>query len=330
MMKKGEKQLTKGTFRSLFIGRSETTVITATILLILVFAFGSKGFLSGYNIYNVLRIASLYMIIAIGQAMVVIIGDMNVSLGAIGGLSVVAFGFTIQILELNPILCVLISIIVGTLLGFLNGVIITRFKLNAFVVTLATSFIFTGIVYGISKGNAYQNIPDSMTVIGRQGVFGLPYLFFIAVIILFILWYVFKFTVIGRRLLATGGNRNAARLSGINITRMVLLANMLSGFFAALAGILTISWLGIAPPSAGEDWLITSFAVAVIGGTALKGGEFTSIGIFFSGILIALVRNGLVMLEVNVYYEQTFLGLIILGAVMLESVRNKYLKQTNI
>ncbi len=92
------KLFTKETLGSLFIGRSETTVITATVLLILIFSFGSKGFLSGYNIYNVLRIASLYMIIAIGQAMVVIIGDMNVSLGAIGGLSVVVFGYTIQYL----------------------------------------------------------------------------------------------------------------------------------------------------------------------------------------------------------------------------------------
>jgi ribose transport system permease protein len=128
-------------------------------------------------------------------------------------------------------------------------------------------------------------------------------------------------------MLATGGNENAARLSGINTSRMVIIANILSGFFASVAGTLSVSWLGIAPPSTGQDWMITSFAVSVIGGTLLKGGQFNAVGLLFSGFLIALVKNGLVMLEADIYLEQSFLGLIILGAVMLESVRTQYLKK---
>lgn len=316
----------KNKLLTLFITRSEASVIAATLILFFVFA-SSKGFLSGYNVFNVARTSALFIFIALGQSMVILIGGMNISLGAIGGLSVVCLGYSIEVLHINPVLAVFITIILGSLLGAINGLIVTKFKLNSFVVTLATSFVFTGLVYGISKGNAYKDIPKGLTVIGRSGVLGTPYLFWLVCVVLCVLFYIFKYTVFGRKLLATGGNADAARMSGINTQKMIVVANIASGFFAALAGVLTVSWLGIAPPSAGADWMITSFAVAVIGGTALKGGQFSPFGMIFSGILIALVKNGLIMLEVNIYYEQTFLGLIILGAVMLESGRAKYMKR---
>lgn len=311
---------------TLLVEHNEASVISATVILFLVFMFGSSGFLSAYNIFNVSRIAALFIFIALGQAVVIIIGGMNLSLGAIGGLSVICLGYSMQILGINPILSVSISLLVGTLLGAFNGYIVTKFNLNSFVATLASSFIFTGIVYGISRGNAYQGIPTSFTLLGRTGIGPVPYLMVLAIFALALLFYVFRYTVFGRRLLATGGNLEAARLSGIDTTRMIIIANTASGAFAALAGIFTVSWLGIAPPSAGQDWLITSFAIAVIGGTSLKGGKISPLGLLVSGILIALVKNGLIMLSVNIYFEQTFLGLIILGAVMLESARTRYMR----
>ena len=125
----------------------------------------------------------------------------------------------------------------------------------------------------------------------------------------------------GRRYLATGGNQEAARLSGVNTDKMVILANVASGVFAAIAGILWISRTGSAQPSTGGDWMVTSFAVAVIGGTLLKGGVFNSVGVFFASFLIVMVRNGLVMLQANVYFEQAYLGLILLLAVSLDSIK---------
>jgi ribose transport system permease protein len=311
---------------SIFIMRSETSVIAATIILCAIFST-SEGFISTYNIFNVSRTAALFIIIAIGQSMVIIIGGMNISLGAIGGLAVICMGYMVQVLHVNEGLAVIIASIIGMVSGTMNGLIVTRFKINAFVGTLATSFVFTGLVYGISKGNSFSQFSEGFTFLGRSGFLRMPFLFWIAIITLGILFYVFRYTVFGRNMLATGGNEEAARLSGINTGHMVVIANLLSGFFATIAGILSSSWLGIAPPSTGQDWMITSFAVAVIGGTLLKGGQFSAVGMLFSGFLIALIKNGLVMLEVNIYFEQTFLGLIILGAVMLESIRTRYLKQ---
>lgn len=304
--------------------RNDTSVVLATLLIFGIFAVSSEGFLSAYNLFNVSRTASLYIVIALGQAMVLIVGGMNLSLGAIGGLSVVGAGYCMQVLGLPSWLAVIISFLVGISAGAMNGYIITKMKLNAFVVTLATSFVYTGLVFGISKGFPYTEIPKSFTTIGRQWFLGIPYLLWLVIVVLLVVTYIFKYTVVGRRLLATGGNEDAARLSGIKTNRIIILANTLSGFFAALAGVLWISRMGSAQPATGSDWMIISFAVAVIGGTALQGGAISTVALFASGYLIAFVKNGLVMLGVNVYFEPTFLGLIILLAVSVDRLKQGY------
>ena len=310
---------------SILFARSEISVIAASLILFSVFV-STEGFLTGYNLFNISRTASLFIIISLGQAIVIVNGGMNVSLGAIGGLSMVCMGYMIQNLSVHPIVATILAILIGITLGLINGFIITRFKLIPFVATLAMSFVYTGLIYYISKGNAFQGIPSYYTIISRRGAFGVPYLFWVMIGAISIMVYVFNYTVIGRRMLATGGNVDAARLSGINTQRITMLAHGTSGFLAAFAGIMTISWLGNVPPSIGNDWMLTSVAVSVIGGTLLKGGEISPLGILFSGILLALVKNGLILLQVNIYLEQTFLGFIILAAVVLGSVRSKYLK----
>ena len=319
-----EKNRVKGSgIKKLFV-RSEVTVIIAVLILGLIFTVFSDNFLTLYNIFNLSRTAAIYIFIAIGQAMVVIVGGMNLSLGYIGGMTVVAAGYSMQELGLSPPLAILIGLLVGLLAGLLNGVIITILKLNSFVVTLATSFIFTGLINGVSQGYPYNEIPVSFTIVGRDGLLGIPYLLWLAIIALLLLGYFFKFTVTGRRVLATGGNAQAAKMSGVNTAKMVILANLLSGLSAAIAGLLWISRTGSAQPSTGVDWMVISFAVAVIGGTALKGGVFNPIGVFFAGFLIVMVKNGLVMLNANIYYEQTYLGIILLLAVSLDSLKDIY------
>lgn len=313
----------KGVLLSI-LKRSDTSVIVATLILFIVFAIGSSSFLSSYNLFNVFRTTSLFLFVALGQAIVLVIGGMNLSLGAIGGLSVVTAGYAMHTLGLPSPVAVLLALIVGAVAGYINGIVIVRLKLNSFVVTLATSFIYTGLVFGISKGFPYTKIPKEFTFIGREGFLGLPYLFWLMILTLIVLWYVFKYTVIGRQILATGGNLVAARYSGIKTDKIIMLGNVLSGVFAAIAGVLWISRMGSATPATGSDWMIISFAVAVIGGTALNGGAISAIGLFASSLMIALINNGLIMLGANVYYEQTFLGAIIMLAVTAESLRVKY------
>jgi ribose transport system permease protein len=304
-----------------FTRRIDASAIVATTVLFFAFSFGTHNFLTPFNQFNVWRAASQNVFIALGQAMVVIIGGMNLSLGAIGGLTVVIIGHSIEVLGLNPAVAVILGLATGALCGLFNGFFIARFKLNSFVVTLASSFIFQGLVNGISQGRPYSRIPSGFTVLGKGDLFGVPNLLFLTVIALAIVYFVFRYTVFGRQLLATGGNIEAARMSGIKTGRMIILANVLSGLFASIAASLWVSRMGTAQPATGGDWLIVSFAVTVIGGTALSGGTISALGFLFSGLLMALVRNGLIMLGVNVYFESTFLGSIILLAVMVEYFR---------
>jgi ribose transport system permease protein len=312
---------TPSTMLASLLRRSDISVVLATLALFVIFSIGSESFLTEYNLFNMGRTAALYVFVAIGQAIVVVIGGMNLSLGAIGGLSVVMAGMAMQDFHLDPPVALAVALLVGSLAGLFNGAIITRLHLNSFVATLATSFIFAGLVNGISKGNPYTNIPKDITFIGRGDVFGVPILFVLMVVLLVGVAYFFRFAVTGRRILATGGNAEAARLSGVRTDRIILLANVLSGLFAALAGFLWITRVGSAQPSIGSDWLIISFAVAIIGGTALAGGEISALGLGAAAIMLTLIKNGLIMFNVNVYYEQTFLGLVILLAVSLESLR---------
>jgi len=317
----GKKLKNEHSIKKLF-GRSEVTVILAVLALGMLFSIFSDSFLTSYNMFNLGRTAAIYIFIALGQAMVVIVGGMNLSLGYIGGMTVVAAGYSMEVLHLSSFTAVIIGLLVGILAGLINGIIITGLKINSFVVTLATSFVFTGLINGVSQGYPYNEIPSGFTVLGRDGFLGIPFLLWLAILILLILGYFFKYTVTGRRVLATGGNQEAAKMSGVNITRMIILANICSGLFAAAAGLLWVSRTGSAQPSTGSDWMVISFAVAVIGGTALKGGVFNPIGVFFAGFLIVIVKNGLVMLNANIYYEQAYLGLILLLAVSLDSIKD--------
>ncbi len=301
--------------------RNDISAVIATLTLFIIFTASSPSFLSAYNMFNVSRTASLYVLIALSQAIVIVIGGMNLSVGAIGALTVVVAGHTMEKFGWHPLVAVAAGLLVGLACGALNGGIIIKTRLNSFVVTLATSFIFQGLVNGISRGFPYSKIPNSVTVLGTKDFFGVPYMFLLMVFVLIVMWYLFKYTITGRRILATGGNIEAARLSGVRTDSIIFLANLLSGFFAAMAALVWVSRMGSAQPATGGDWLIISFAVSIIGGTALTGGEFSSIGMFASAFLLTLIKNGLIMLNVNVYFEQTYLGIIILLAVSIESIR---------
>lgn len=311
---------TGGVVRS-FFKRADASAIVATIFLFIVFSSLTRDFLTSFNQYYLWMSAAQNVFVSLGQAMALLVGGMNLSLGAIGGLTVVILGYSIEVLKLSPAVAVVLGLLVGVLTGLFNGFFISRMKLNSFVVTLASSFIFQGLVNGISQGKPYSEIPQSFTVLGNGSVAGIPDLVYLMILALALVYYFFRYTVVGRRLLATGGNINAARLSGINTSRMLYLANVLSGVCASVAGILWVSRMGTAQPATGSDWMIISFAVAIIGGTSLYGGTISAVGFVFAGLLMALISNGLIMIGANVYFEQTFLGLIILLAISVEFFR---------
>jgi ribose transport system permease protein len=303
------------------LARPEVSVLIATLLLGTAFAASSSSFLNPFNVFNVSRTAAIYVWIALSQALVLVVGGMNLSVGQIGGLTVVTAGYLLDVQRAPIWVAVVCGVLTGVAAGLVNGLIITWLKLNAFVVTLATSFVFQGLISGITRGFPYTNIPPEITGVGRGGIGALPWVLVFSVVILAVLSTFFRLTVTGRGLLAAGGNETAARLSGIPTNRMVVVAHVLSGALASGAALLWISRTGSAQPATGEDWMVISFAVAVIGGTAMVGGAINMPGILFAAFLMAIVNNGLVMLNANVYFEQTYLGIILLLAVSIPTLR---------
>lgn len=299
-------------------------IILSALLLVLVFSLSSEGFFSAYNLFNVSRTIAFSALVALSQAVVLVAGGMNLSVGAIGGLATITTGYCIQVLGWPGWLAATAALAVGAAAGLLNGLIITRLNINSFITTLATLFVFTGLVNGFSEGYAYTDIPREFTFLGRQKFWGFSNLFWVMALVLALVYYGFQHTVLGRRLLATGGNLQAAQMSGIDTKRMILYSHLLSGVLAALAAVLWVSRMGSAQPATGKDWLITSFSVAIVGGTGLAGGSISALGILMGAIIIVLIKNGLVMLEANVYYEQAFLGSIILLAVVVSRLREIY------
>lgn len=315
-MKKG---LLKNVFASGNFG-----LFVAALVLFAVLSIFSESFLTSFNMYTIGRTLSLYAFIGLSQAIVLVVGDMNLSVGAIGGLATITAGYLIDIRHVPGWIALIVALMVGIFCGALNGVITTKFGINAFIVTLATSFIFTGVNFGFTQGFSFVNIPASFTFIGKGKVFGIPLLFIFAVLCLIILFLFFRYSIAGRRLLAVGENSEAAKFSGINTDKIKLLSHTLSGFIAALAAVLYVSRMGSASPVAGQDWLIVSFAVAIIGGTGLSGGSITAFGLLIGAIIMVMIKNGLIMLQTNVYWEQAFLGLLILVAVGIDRVRTVY------
>ena len=310
-----------GTMLKKLFQKKETATLGAALLLFVIFSVTTDSFLTSYNIFNLSRNLAFNVFIALGQATALVVGGMNLSIGAIGGLATITAGHLMMNMGLPGWAVIPAALGVGLLAGLVNGLLITRVKLNSFIVTLSTSFIFTGLVYGISRGYPYTDIPKTFTYFGRKSFLFFPVVFWLMVLTLVALWYFYANTVTGRRILATGSNKDAARLSGIKTDRIVLISNLLSGFFAALTGLLYVSRMGSAQPATGQNWMIISFAVAIIGGTALQGGYISSLGLFAGGLIMVFIKNGLIMLEANVYFEQAFLGLIILLAVSLENIQ---------
>jgi ribose transport system permease protein len=298
----------------------EAPVIIATLILALVIAFSSPNFLSTFNIFNMTRTASHYIFLALAQSMALIVGGMNLSIGFIGSMAVVSLGLSMSS-GLPPAIAIIIALLVGIIAGSLNGLLIIKLKINSFVVTLSTSFIFQGLTIGISRGMPYTKIPVSYQWLGRGSIFQvIPYMFVLVIIILIVTHIFFRYTVFGRQILATGGNEVAARMSAVNTDFTILVANILSAIAAVIAAITAVSKDGAANPGTGGDWMIYSFAVAVIGGTSLKGGVISPFGLIVSAFLIVFIKNGLVMLNANSYFEQVYLGIILLLSVSFSSL----------
>lgn len=297
-------------------GLAAAIVIGAVVL-----AFLSPNFLTEFNIYVMLRSFCVALLVGFAQMVTLGVGQMNISVGALGGLVAISFGGMMEVLGLPIVLAVPLAIGVGALGGLINGLLTERTGINGFIITLATASAFTGINLGITELIPFYNMPPALVAFGEDRFLAFPYLLIAPLIVAALLGLFFARTVPGRQLLAVGGNPQAADLSGISRGRVIVLAHVLSGALAAVAAVLAVAQLGSAQPTIGADWLLLSFAAPIIGGAALTGGYISVLGTTFAVILIALIENGMVLAKVDPYWVQFLLGALILAAVWLNRWR---------
>lgn len=296
-------------------------ILVALLIGAAALAAVSPAFLSEFNLFVLLRSFCVALLVAYAQMVTLGVGQLNLAVGALGGLVAILVGGMMDALGIPVFVAVPAGILVGGLAGFINGWLTVRTGINGFIVTLATGSAFTGINLGITRSIPFYNLPPEFAAfgVGRLGIF--PLLLIVPLLVTAILALFFSRMVPGRHMLAVGGNANAAQLSGVSLPRTIITAHTLSGLLAATAAVLAVAQLGSAQPSIGSNWLIISFAAPIIGGASLSGGHISITGTFLAVILIALIENGMVLVNVDPYWVQFVLGALILAAVWVNRFR---------
>ena len=297
----------------------ELNILVALIGLCTFLSFASPYFLTADNALGVARAFSLTAIAAIGQTMVIITGGIDLSVGSVLALSGLSTGMLMATgWPLVP--SIVAGLIVGMIFGACNGFLITRVGLPPFIATLGMLSIGRGLVYVLTKGYPVT-IPrgEELLLEVGQGYVGIvPVPVIIMLVITIVATIFLSKTTLGRYIYAVGGNEEAARLAGINVSRVKMFVYTMSGLLAAVSGIILLSRLVSAQPSAGLGFELPVIAAAIIGGTSLLGGEGTVLGAVLGAAIIGVLENGMVLLGVNTYAQQAVTGAVILLAVGLD------------
>ncbi|HHQ4188860.1 TPA: ABC transporter permease subunit [Clostridium perfringens] len=294
------------------------------VLLCIVITIVTPNFLSVSNITNVFTQVSVNAIIAIGMTFVILTGGIDLSVGSTLAISG-AVGASIVKSTGNVFLAIIVAAVIGIAVGLINGLLVSKGKLQAFIVTLATMTIFRGATLVFTDGTPISKLPEAFVKIGngKLGFMPIPVIITIIIIIAIIAVYALSQTRFGRYLYALGGNEDASRLSGINTDKIKTLVYVVSGFASAIAGVIITSRIGSASPNAGTGFELDAIAAVVIGGTSLAGGEGTITGTLIGALIIGVLNNGLNLMNVSPFYQSIVKGLVILIAVLLDKKSRK-------
>lgn len=291
-------------------------LLAATLVAAIVLSVVTKQFGTAFNIYTILQTTALYAVIGLSQMVVLAVADMSLAVGGIAGLVTITVGGLYETRHWPIGAAVVGGLVLGLVCGLVNGLIIARINLSGFIVTLATGTVFVGIGYGVTSAIPYSDIPPVLVDLGQGRASFFSFLLAPAIIMAFAVGAGFRWLPIGRSLLAVGGNREAALLSGISRGQAIVIAHAGSGLLAGIAAVMYIGVLGSATPATGNDWLIISFAVPIIGGTALVGGEAPAVGCFVAALVLAAINDVLIVLNVNTEAVTMAEGLLIFAAVI--------------
>ena len=295
------------------------TLIILILMLLVTSVFAPSQFLSTSNIIQIITQSSTTMLLACGEFFAILIAGIDLSVGSIMALTGMVTA-KLMVFHVPPFFAVLLGgILLGALLGSINGSLINFTSLHPFVITLGTQSIFRGLTLIISDARPVFGFPQSFkTAFGGMigGWLSMPVV--IAFVVALVLWYLTTKTKVGRNFYALGGNRDASWYSGINVKFHTLLVFIISGLCSGIAGAVLLARVGSAEPMAGSGQETFAIAAAIIGGTSFFGGKGKISGVIVGALIIGLINNALNMLSVPTYYQQVVTGTLIIGAVTLD------------
>lgn len=318
----------------------EINVLVALVLLGLYFYWRRPDiFVKPANLAVIMRFIATFGMLAIGEVLVIITGGIDLSVGSMLAFTGVITAWMMlkgvgSIPPIGVIPAILITLVVGALVGIWHGTFVTKLKIPPFIITLGTYLIARGLAANITRG--YPQVFDSghpFLILGQGdlarlfglqggGLFGaIPISFVILLFIATIIYVILNHTPLGYRIYAVGGNLEAARLSGVNVDRVRIFCYATSGFLAALTGVILASRLGQGTPVVGSAYELWAIAAAVIGGTSLMGGEGTVLGAILGAAIMGMMQNGMVVLNLSSYIQDVILGMVLVIAVVYDTLR---------
>lgn len=292
------------------------------VIEFVIFSLASKSFLTLGNILSVGRQMSFTGIAAIGMTLVMLTGGIDISVGSMLAMAGVLCAKLSADVGLPLWIAVVITLLIGALFGLINGAAVTRLHIPALIATLATQTILKGIAYLLTNAVPVKNLSATYKFLGQGYIFGvIPVPLIITVALYVLAWWYLDKTYLGRRVYLSGGNEEAARLSGINTKWTITGTYVFSGVFAAIAGVLMAARLGSGQPSVGSGFEMDVITATVLGGISVNGGKGKVVNVFVGACIMGVLANGMTMLNINQYLQWIINGLVLLFAVTMSNLR---------
>lgn len=295
------------------------------VAAIVIMGMMNSAFFSGNILQNILVQTAVLGVLTAGLAHVLIIGEIDLSVTGVLAFSA-GLGTFLMNKGLPWFLAIIVIILFGLLVGIINGILVAKFKAAALIETLAVGLLLEGALMALTQGRSIINFPDAFTWIGNGKIFGMPVLPIPFLLCYLIIYFVWKKTVFGRSLFATGGNTTSAHVSGINVDRIKIYAFAISGALAGFSGYLLAAYMGAVTMTFGSDLLMYTLAAAVIGGVSLTGGRGNISGVLGGVLLLTVIQVGLQILGISSYFVTMVGGAMIFVAVMVDALKTKYLR----
>lgn len=309
------------------LGEMLDTAFVPGVLLILVVYLGvtNDAFLTRMNLTNVLTQASILAIVSFAATFVIMAGQLDLSTGTASAL-ISVLGALAMVNTGSALMGIGVCLAVGVVLGLLNGAIVTFLEVPSFIATLGTMIICGAIALALTNGGVITGLPAGFRSLSTLRIAGLPVLVWMTAVVFLVLWWLQRQTVFGYQVLAVGGNREAARLSGISIARITMLVFLITGVASALAGMALLIRVQSGQPNANATLALEAIAAVVVGGTSLNGGRGSIVRTLWGVLLIAVLRNGLDISGISEDYKNVVVGVVLIAAASVDFLRRRFVR----